>query len=471
MIIQFILLFLSFYCYTIAPKTMDRSFMTAMLLVAIISVFNCFYRKENNQYLKRQYLRHSSIFLLGFFIVFYQYIIDYVLHIINIDDVQSLIWYDQRVVAKSLCLVNVALNSFLIGYLYKKNNYKNRIAKENMSNNYTFRNLDVLYLFLWCLIIMYVVTVDKRFLFGGYGKNVRIDNSISYHISIWIQGILTAYVVMLSYNLKKQYIKVDLKQYFKIFKKPIFLCSIMIVLILMSGRRTEAIRYMLILMLSYMYIGNVRIKIKNFIIPCFGVTLLLTIIAMMRVESGQTFSESLETAQSLQTISPPTQELAFNISSLHIALSNVPSKIPYLYGIPTLIGFTNIIPGLQPFIVSHLDMPDVMMNSTNLICYAAVGEIRYYTLGTSILADIYVNFGIYGIFLIPAAIGYFLRILEDKTFSLTNNSIWLIGISFCFYSNLIYMCRASLTSPIASLSYVIIFIFLFRTKTTYTSKI
>ena len=113
--IQIILWLLSFYFFTIAPNVMDRSFMAGMLATAGFSIINCYRIKELNPNIRRQYLRHSFLFLLGFCIVFYQYIVDYVTHFIEYpNDVQSLIWYDQSKVCKALCLANVALNSFLI---------------------------------------------------------------------------------------------------------------------------------------------------------------------------------------------------------------------------------------------------------------------------------------------------------------------------------------------------------------------
>lgn len=455
--IQIFFLFSSIYFFTIAPNMMDRFFMAGMLAITGLSIINCYRIKELNPNIRGQYLRHSFLFLLGFCIVFYQYIIDYVTHFIeHPDDVQSLIWYDQAKVCKALCLANVALNSFLIGYLYIKKRYKERQYSFEFCQ---FRNLELLYFICWCLVILYIITIDKTYLFNGYGKNAQMGDS-AFHLSIWIQGVLIAYVVMKSYQMKQVGVHISLKKYLRDFSRPLILCLIMTILILMSGRRTEAIRFILLLIISYIYIRNYKIHLVKLIIPIIILGFTFSVLAMIRIDGNATISEASDIIFNANTIFPPTQELAFNISSLHIALANIPDNYPYLYGIPTIIGFATIIPGLQPLVISYCNIPEIFQNSATLICFAAVGEVRYYSLGTSILADAYINFGIAGIVFVPLVLGVVLRKLEDYTFTDSRKSIYVLGISFSFFTNLLYMCRGTITSPIASLSYVLLLTFI-----------
>lgn len=468
MIRQFLLLIVSYYSYTIAPLIMDRGFMAYMLILALLSIINCYSIKEKNINIKGQYLRHSFVFLFGFIIVFYQYIIDYVLHFIESpDDVQSLIWYNQSIVCKALCLANVGLNSFLIGYLFIKcrTNIKQKDYNIQQNNTIKINSLNYLYLILLFLVIIYIITIDKNYLFNGYGKNASMGNT-AFHIGIWIQGVLTAYIVMLSYTIKNNNINhyISNKEYLKVFKKPLVLCITMIILILMSGRRTEALRFMLLLGISYIYIKNIKIKLIKIIIPLIVISILFSILAFIRTSEKTTIADSLNMLNNSSSIFPATKELALNISSLHIALDNVPKHYPHLLGIPTLIGLSMLLPGFQPFILNFLDIPIIYQSSTYLICYAAFGDIRYYTLGTSILADIYINYGLLGLFFIPMLIGIILRKMENITFTNEKISIYSLGLSFCIYTQLIYMCRGTLTSPLTSVSYVLILTYLFRNK-------
>ena len=466
MLIQVLLLITSFYCYTIAPVTMDRTFMAYMIVVAFGSILNCYCIKENNYYIKGQHFRHSFVFLLGYIIVFYQYIIDYVLYYIEKpEDVPSLIWYDQTVVCQSLCLANVGLNSFLLGYLWVKKRYNPyKHIRGSYKEVLEFPNLRYLLIACWLLIIAYIVIVDKSYLFNGYGKNAHMGE-MAYHIYIWIQGVLSAYIIVKSYVLKRERTVLDFKKYLVLFGGPLILSLIMVALILMSGRRTEALRFILLLLISYLYMRGGKMSLLKILIPAILVTTFFSLLLYIRISNNTTLSDSLKILQQSSTISPITQELAFNISSLHIALANVPSIYPHLLGLSTIVGVSALVPGLQPFLVKIVDVPVIFSNSTNLICYAALGEVRYYTLGTSLLADIYINFGVIGIVIFPIFLGVLIRKLEHITFTPQKPNIYFMGVSFCIYAQLIYFSRATLTAPLTSISYVLIILFLFSKKT------
>lgn len=461
MIVQFFLFLISLYFYNSAPHVMDREFMGGMLCIAFFSIYNCFKRKEKNIYIKKQYLRHSIIFLLGYCIVFYQYIVDYVFKFIDIYDADNLVWYDTTVVCKALCMANIALNSFLLGYILMKS--KSLKKDDETQYTYEFKSTKILYYICTILILLYIITIDKNYLFNGYGRNQQMGD-IAFHIGIWIQGVLTAFVVIESYIVKNKYKNMSFKCYVRTFYRPIVLCVIMIILILMSGRRTEALRFILLLLISFLYIQNYKIKIYKIFIPIILFSLLFYVISQIRLSGNTSISETLKSITNIKSIFPPTQELAFNISSLHIALSEVPLHYPFLYGIPTLLGILIIIPGIQSLILQHIPIPIIFQSSVNLICFAALGEVRYYTLGTSILADIYINFGIIGIILLPLLWGILIRKIEENTFCRKGKSVFMLGLAFCIYTNLIYMCRGTITSWLASLSYVLIVIFLFERK-------
>ena len=305
--------------------------MGGMLIIAFLSILNCYFRKEKNPNLRRQYLRHSFIFLIGYIIVFYQYIIDYVTHYIEKpDEVESLIWYSQDVVCRALCLANVGLNSFLLGYLYVKMKYKNVHIKRTTNIRLGFRNVDVLFYISLLLIIVYVVSINKTYLFNGYGKNAQMGE-IAFHVGIWLQGILTAYVAIVSFQIKNKNKRLSsIGGYLRCFKKPLILCLIMAILILMSGRRTEALRYLLLLTISYLYIGNIKLSPIKLLIPVIIIAALFSVLALVRTNNNISIRESLSQMSEYKTLSPATQELAFNISSLHIALASVPKYFPFL---------------------------------------------------------------------------------------------------------------------------------------------
>lgn len=450
MLLQLFFLCLSFYFYREAPDVMDRSFMFANLLLAGLSIFNCFLRKEKIIALKGQYMRHSLIFLVGFCVVFYQYDLDYVFHFIDAEDVQSLIWYDTSFVAPALSLANVGLNSFLLGYLYIKICvYSNIKSMPNVS--FCFRKIKIISLIAWVLLFIYIVTVNKKYLMGGYARGIDPGEFAS-HIFIYLQGILIGLMTIMSFSNRSNLENASIKYFIKAFFNPLLLSLCVIVLVLMSGRRTEVLRFILLLGVSYLYITQTKIKISKLVIPFVLFSLSLSVVSVLRMNNAGSISEAISYIRESNSISPLTQELAFNCCSLHIALSNVPSLIPYNYGLTIFLDFLLLIPGLQSFVFNYLAIPEVFQSSAFLLTDLGLGSIDDWGLGTSILADIYCSLGIGGIVIIMFIIGMLMRKLELITFSSTG-SPYMLALSFCFYSGLIFMSRGSLATPMASFTY------------------
>lgn len=451
MLLQLFFLCLSFYFYREAPDVMDRSFMFANLLLAGLSISNCFVKKEKIIALKGQYMRHSLIFLVGFCVVFYQYDLDYVFHFIDAEDVQSLIWYDTSFVAPALSLANVGLNSFLLGYLYIKINCVCNNTERIPNVSFCFRKIKIISLIAWMLLFIYIVVVNKKYLMGGYARGINPGEFAS-HIFIYLQGILIGLMTIISFSNRSNLKNASVKYFIKVFLNPLLLSLCIIVLVLMSGRRTEALRFVLLLGISYLYITRTKLKISKLIMPFVLFSLSLSVVSVLRMNNAGSITEAISYIRETNSISPLTQELAFNCCSLHIALSNVPSLIPYNYGLTIFLDFLLLIPGLQSFVFNYLAIPEVFQSSAFLLTELGLGSVDDWGLGTSILADIYCSLGIGGIVVIMFIIGMLIRKLELITFS-SMGSPYMLALSFCFYSGLIFMSRGSLATPMASVTY------------------
>lgn len=112
-----VLLIVEIFLYNDAPNNMDKSFMAMLLLLAIAQYVRFFIK--NKKQLRSILIRHSIIFLLCYFVVFYQCYIDYIVGLI--DSTEKELWIDTSIVCKSMVLANMALSSLLLGYsLFQK---------------------------------------------------------------------------------------------------------------------------------------------------------------------------------------------------------------------------------------------------------------------------------------------------------------------------------------------------------------
>lgn len=462
-IIQLLLFGISWYSLFIAPSYLDRPFMLYCCVLAFISVINAYRQKETLNSLKGQYFRHSSLFLIAYLVVHYQYFFDYAIGLIDSPDASTTIgkyvWYNERIITRCLAVSNIGINAFLIGYLYKK---RQMVWVHIRYSNYIPKNIRLLTVLNTILIILYVLTIDKEYLMGGYGKHIEMGETAT-RIGGYLIPTICSQLAIQTYQVKKIAHKLSFIEIIKRLKESIFFVFIMSVLILMSGRRTDAVFFMSMFFLAYITITKKLIRLKYVVPGIIALSVLMFVIARVRTDAGVESREAIEMLSGNNTtISPLTQELAFNCSSLQIVMTDIPDKIPYLYGLTWIGSFVSAIPAGPSLIGGFISIPIIYQKSDNLVTILALGDYIW-GLGTSILADIYVNFGLSGIVILMFMFGYVIRILEEVSFCDSTNP-YFIALSLAVYSSLIYMVRGSIWYSIGPLAYVLLLIALFTRK-------
>lgn len=452
MILQLLFLFISVWMYLQAPQSMDKTFMGGCLLLSAFSLIVYFYsEKKNDRFnLSPQLLRHSVFFIILYVIVFFQVDIDYILGIIGTDN--SRLWIDNRIVAKALALSCVGLNSLLCGlqfYTLRNKNYSGDIDIYISSPKH-------LCLLGYIMLFAYIALTDTSYLVGGYTRGE--ENSTNYVIMVLLQSVIIAMCVLYGYKIKKNNKKtLDWRQY----RYPLLLLLLYIFVIVISGRRGSAIRIGSLMLIVYAYVMELRINYKNVLLCIVGAVLLFSLVGIMR---GDTTSvkEGFDALSEQETIMPATREMANSVNTLHIAVSEVPERIGYNYGLTFFHTFCVLIPGLDRFYRSFL-ADGVVMDSAEFLTYTYFGKDIEYGLGSSVIADIYISFGMTGVIIVMFILGAFLKYLEIRTFY-RMTSLYVLAISFCCYSQFPAVCRGAVSSLFLSVSYSCVLICFFTRK-------
>lgn len=175
----------------------------------------------------------------------------------------------------------------------------------------------------------------------------------------------------------------------------------------------------------------------------------LTLIGSVRRNANLiTLKEIMSNNNTVETksILPFTEELAGSYNTFTYVVDNIPQKHPYFYGTMQLRNIGYSVPFLHhilPFIYSKIDYE----NSTTSYCtYLIQGINSTYGNGASLLADIYLDFGVIGIIIIMMLIGYFVSLLDYSLFF--GKSIYSLLISVICFSYSIYISRSILVTPI-----------------------
>lgn len=440
MILYLVLLLVSAGCYLNAPKTMDPSFMALCVIQAItqIVLFFLYNKKHDKYHLNKIHLRHSVAFVFFFFVVFYQSDIDYILGFIDITE--SYTWYDTSVVCRCLALSNIALSCLMIGYRLHQSRetkkYRNTFVSE-----YTINNKFLLSIIIAVALIIYIIYVPKEYLAGGYSKVEQGSIGLIIHI---LTAAYIATFAAYSYD-SRNTIK------FRDFLIPLILVGIYIFIILISGRRTEAIMVASLLLISYCYL--LREKANNKLLLILGVfgVLVFSGVALIRSGEATSLADSTSSLSKSSSIMPFTKELANSVNTLHLAASHFPNQYDYTMGTSFVLRFLYLIPGSNTILGNLLaDVPQ----SETLITQIADTS---WGMGTSIIADLYIAFGPVGVALFFVLFGAFLRYLEIGTF-VKNSSPWFLALSFTCFAQFAFTCRGAVANLFNGFPYALIFL-------------
>jgi len=426
-----------------------RLFIFGIIFINTISLF--FFQRDRLK--KYGYLSFIVIFILTYFIVFYQ------LHILSYFDIQVLetfyyfIWAGKEIETKSLLFSTIGLISFYLGFIiYRKNIpiVQNLVdhRKVNINSNFLI-NLTFIFYFLF-----FVTSGSYRT--GEYTP--EDEYFVAKYFYKYFNVFLTASIIhRLSYITRLSIRKLSIINYLKLFDKRLLIILFWHLLFsLFVGDRGPIISYSLLTFSLYAFRFN-KVGISKLLIYTFIASIFFTAVGNIRQSrySGESYTERVK-----NTFNPPTEntkrfdtkipgesfvELALSARTLNHVLYNVPKKHDYGYGVYLSSHFFNIIPGLSGLMLELLHNNDEKYNSSSaFISYLIQGDNPRYGDGTSVIADLYLDFGLFGVIIVLFLFGTFIGKNEFKFFSgYQRNSISWVAL-LIFFSFSAYLARSGL---------------------------
>lgn len=456
MVILVFLLLVSILLYLGSPMEPSKAYMSYSFTVCLLAVVYYYrsYKTAKNDVLKKiKIFGLVSVFVFAFFVVFFQRDIDYILGICDPDEQRfyDLVWAGApHVICKSLCLSSVALISFLIGAYSIRTRYN---LTTLYAANYKFKQPKYVCYIGYFLILIYL---------GLSGFNANPDEDDNRGILVLTQAVIIAAISIYCYKYKNEVN--NIQQLWQYLRAPIILCAIYLVVILATGKRGGAVKVGFILIFLYIYMIKVRIPYLRIMIFGFLGMLAMSLIGLLRFGSTMSVNDAIDYLYTFQSILPMTGELAGSVNTLHVAIDNVPIKVPYNYGTSFFPGFSVLIPGFSRLLaLTPFNFPNSEDIITRLYFGGAVPDWGW-GLGSSAVADAYISFGLIGVIFVFWFLGRFFRKLEIKVLSM-QHSPYALALAICCYSQIFPLCRGPFSILFLSLSYSVIIIYLFKINT------
>lgn len=415
-----------------------------LLALTSITIFFCYFENKNN--LKKQTLRSIYLILLGFFIVHYQIYFDFEFGNFNL-------FGRNYIIEESL--INEAILISLAGFISIMLGYINGIVFLNQSqkNNHILvsnKIPSITGFFSLLLFIGFLNTTDPVYFQGNYGTIER--NYFSQQFEYFLILSIFSSFISSSYSLTINKEKLTFLQFLKKnnFINLITTC-IYLLLVIASGDRGPFISITLLFIGSYLYSQNIKLKLFNTIIFVLIASFLISTLGVVREIKDQGFLDRIQLVkeetkkyESDYSVFKNTHELAISIRSWHTALRYIRDS-DYKYGLIQLHQILNIIPGAGTIFKELTGLSSENIGSAQILTnYYTIHYAKHNGIGTTVIADIYLDFSIYGVIILLFFLGLFARKLDINSSSSDTISLFLWVCTLILLSRSIYIGRSNI---------------------------
>lgn len=415
------------YICTIRQQEFSFTLYYITVLVATISLISYFQSRKSLNYFNFDTLFVTICYLIGYFATFF-YNQPYYKWLFLFE-------FDYQYLNSGSWLFTVGMNSYFCGSLFMRRKVKQLKTREG--HIYPTK---IIYYLNVVLMVFFVLCGGIEHYQNVYAASGSEGSGLVSYIELLLVIVSILLIVIDFHN---KYIDNN----YKIHKEYIISIFLFSFVLLYIGNRTTA--SMLLLSLLGLYTHWFRcIPLKYFIYFIIVAICGMWIIQNTRASQGINFS------------SPAIMLTDMTIPSRNIYESmNYVDEYGYTFGKSMSLGVMGIIPGLTGMIAG--ENPEY--GSAELLTqytYSKLGTPAEYQigLGTCIIPDTYLSFGIIGTILLMWILGYIVHYFELASKHGNLNASFIFGI---LLANSVFLARASYTHPVRYVIWGIIFLNLY----------
>ena len=395
-----------------------------------------FFTKEQINDLANIHFRPIHLFLISYCVVFFQIPIDY------------LCGYDYdyyatgNILDMPVCvsLASLGLISFLVGYFIKP--YSSISANQFINYSKSAHPFAIL---TTVFIIVLLLTTPLSILMGGYSNDLLKAGGLYNYISAWLNLFVALFFVQHTLvHRNSSLVGCSIKDFIISVGKLQNINLLLITFVILNiGDRGPIIVFAISYYLSYIVVSRKSLSRKTTFVILFVSSTVFSFLGETKNQrDNNTIFDRIEavlndrsTTENKESISPLTQELATSYNCLSYSVMTVPEREDYYYGKHQLYYITSVIPFVSSFI--KIGQP-----SSARLTEIIVGPDALFGTGTTILADFYLDFGIWGVLICMFVFGYYIRQFEYILFCNSSPTLFLYTIAFFISSHLFYIARS-----------------------------
>jgi len=429
-------------------ELLNNNFIIIMSTIALFNVIS-FFRTLTLYY--KTWIRFDVLFLLGYLIVHFQ--IAFFYSAFGIKPADNNFWVNIFVVNYAIWLSTIVLLLWMLGfytYISLKKNKKVVQPKE-----YYIRKNKNFDLYLVLSFILFVGLVGQNFWSGNHAGLSNWNAGATYAFLIFRTILFLAVIYFFVNNKGKLVSMSSLGNALFQNRLLVVICIIYTLSFLLQGDRGPVMQFGLMILGCYSIFQN-NFSFKKVLVITLSGAFVFTLIGLGRTNDvtsrqGNIFSAGMESFQENEDIVSPTDELAKSATILFTALDVVPDKHPYLNGATVFNNLVEVVPMSSLF----YNPPKIYQSSTSFFTYLIYGEYPNWGVGSEVIADLYVNFGVFITLAIFFVFGYYLSYLTFE--SHINKNYMNILVYLMILMLAIYINRSIFLNPLKFIFYLLIF--------------
>lgn len=434
MLIQVIFVVIALTLYLFAPQQYSFGLCLACGILYLLVIIHHYSLQR-----KKNYFDFDTLFSVTFFITFFVYPI----FIYPLDPVRFSVFslgFNDAYVNKSTCLALVGYSFYILG---RSIQFK---AKSCNCCNHKVSTMSFAHDKFKLSFCLYFVMIAAFIAFGGlqqlsslYDGSSSSGSVIANYASASIVPIMSIMLVIQSHNQLRIYGKISVLHTSKFMLAAMLVFSL---LLLSTGSRTIALATGLAILwfFSYYYYNLSFLKV---VLLIFVGVLVLSVIGIFRINhevDGISFLDMF-------------QDLIVNNRNTFLAFEMV-ERDGVTYGMSMLGYLLRAIPFLSGIVHNLFDLRLIDTASSYAFTYETFGYKMTYGVGSNIIADLFLAFGISGVIIGMLVLGSFITVLERRT---AMNKIYSTLVYAVMTSQSVFMVRADYFWPISMIVLCLIY--------------
>lgn len=416
-IYAFILLMISLVVCLFAPTHYNYDYTIFCNVLFLINIISYLVIKRKKNYFDFDCLFFITYFFVNLYYTLYMYEVDpyrYVFYQLH---------FNKDVLPLSSGLALLGISSYIFGALFISEKPTKTKVLASLSKVGKIKNT---WMYITSIILfgLYVITggykkLVNEYIGAGSGETIETEGIFMY-FNVFFPAFLLSAIIVEFHNLKIENSKK--LEFSKVNKIGIVITSVVFLMFFLIGSRTIPLQIMLIILglytLLYRPIGLVKF-LSSVVVG--GI-----VMAFVRVLRSKDNDEDFH-------FDDVALDLIVNNRNNFLAIDIV-QREDITYGISMLSPFLAPIPFAQSLIINITGIDEDDMRSALIFTKETFGYVGDWGLGTSILGDVYLAFGMLGVVILFILLGYFVnRARVDFQKSIFGFVLYGILLSYSVY--------------------------------------